>query len=629
MDLDGGNLAQLTDHCANDYVPEMINKRVIVMTSDRTLVPVSPWCAGCEEPRYLAYEGVLTDASGSTLNGEYEAVFRIYDSPSSQVSLWEERHRVVVESGEFRVVLGSQSSLGPLGTGSYYIGVFIEGEELLPRRALAVGAGEQTLGSVPTGTPALPVPPHLAGFFDSRFVNEAGDTMNGNLIVNANVGIGTMTPGVPLDVSGDIRTNDQLVSTIAAGTPPLSVISSTMVPNLNADLLDGQHASAFLTMASDYGRSGVATDLYEGTGMLTDKYVNEAGPDEVTSSGTSAPTLTVIKTTGGIALRADADGATLFGAYGTMASAENASDGPAVGGDFSTASTGIGNHYGVVGTGLGASSSSTIGSYGAASNTSTGPAYGGYFGTTEFGTGDHYGIRAEAAGSSSAPACGSYGYAQNTSSGNAYGGYFYALPFGTGTKYGVYGYENAGGTGAAVYASGDQIASGTKSEVVKTASSGHRLLYSVESSEVWFEDVGRGQLANGRAHIELDPLFLETVTIDEDHPMEVFIQLTDANCNGTAVRSGKTGFDVIELAGGKSDATFSCRVMAKRRGYEDQRFRQTDVGHDDPNLYPELRAEIERRHEEEGLRQELERERHRQAEVRNQAEGAGVEIRPY
>lgn len=46
-----------------------------------------------------------------------------------------------------------------------------------------------------------------------------------------------------------IATATQFVSTIAGGTPPLAVTSNTLVTNLNADLLDGNEASAFATAA--------------------------------------------------------------------------------------------------------------------------------------------------------------------------------------------------------------------------------------------------------------------------------------------------------------------------------------------------------------------------------------------
>lgn len=74
--------------------------------------------------------------------------------------------------------------------------------------------------------------------------------------------------------------------------------------------------------------------------------------------------------------------------------------------------------------------------------------------------------------------------------------------------------------------------------------------------------------------------------------MQVFIQLRE-DCKGTYVQASKTSFDVFEVQNGSSNAFFSYRVMAKRRGYEDERFRETDVGYDDPNLYPELRARME------------------------------------
>jgi hypothetical protein len=170
----------------------------------------------------------------------------------------------------------------------------------------------------------------------------------------------------------------------------------------------------------------------------------------------------------------------------------------------------------------------------------------------------------------------------------------------------MYAYEASGGSGAAVYAGGDMIASGSKPAVVRT-SQGHRLLYAQESPEVWFEDFGEGAFAGGRAHIDLDELFLETVTIDELHPMKVFVQLTSGVPAPVVVEKGRTGFD-LRVADISSGATFDYRVVAKRKGYEEERLRETDAGYDDPNLYPELLAEIEKREEEQISHDELERE---------------------
>jgi len=60
-----------------------------------------------------------------------------------------------------------------------------------------------------------------------------------------NVGIGTTTPAYTLDVYGNIRANNQLVSSQTNGASPMLVTSQTLVANLNADLLDGFDSSAF------------------------------------------------------------------------------------------------------------------------------------------------------------------------------------------------------------------------------------------------------------------------------------------------------------------------------------------------------------------------------------------------
>ena len=180
-----------------------------------------------------------------------------------------------------------------------------------------------------------------------------------------------------------------------------------------------------------------------------------------------------------------------------------------------------------------------------------------------------------------------------TSSGNHdYRGVAGFATGGSGTNYGLYGLASGGTNNIGVYYSGGLAGTGTKSCVVKT-SRGPTLLYCQESPENWFEDFGQGQLVNGRAHIMLDNLFLETVTIDAADPMKVFVQL-EGDCKGVYVSKGANSFDVIELNHGTSNVPFSYRVVAKRKGFENMRLEYTKSGENDPYLYPAADAKLKK-----------------------------------
>jgi hypothetical protein len=253
-----------------------------------------------------------------------------------------------------------------------------------------------------------------------------------------------------------------------------------------------------------------------------------------------------------------------------------ASSGDAFAGDFYTNSYGTGQAFGVVAIsyGNGGSGKPTWGFYGHAGNSYSGNAYGGDFSTRDWGTGTHYGVKAEGLGLSSSPTYGCYSYAKNGSSGNVFGGYFVADSAGSGTSYGIYAQASvvywAGWFQGDLGVSRNLYVNGTKSSAVKVNNGEYRAFYSQESPENWFEDFGEGQLVNGKAHIDLDSLFLQTVTVNSLNPMKVFVQL-EGDCNGVFVSKGTSGFDVTELTGGVSNVVFSYRVVAKRKGYEEVR----------------------------------------------------------
>jgi len=69
-------------------------------------------------------------------------------------------------------------------------------------------------------------------------VEKLGVDGSGNLTTSGSVTATSFSGGGTLS-------GTQLISTVASGTAPLSVTSNTLVPSLNADLLDGLHAASF------------------------------------------------------------------------------------------------------------------------------------------------------------------------------------------------------------------------------------------------------------------------------------------------------------------------------------------------------------------------------------------------
>lgn len=164
--------------------------------------------------------------------------------------------------------------------------------------------------------------------------------------------------------------------------------------------------------------------------------------------------------------------------------------------------------------------------------------------------------------------------------------------------YGVFGWDRSptgGRAGNFISENGDgviistqvgkiglSVSGGSKNAVVAT-DDGSRLLYTEESSEVWFTDYGFGVLQGGLAVVAIDPIFAQTVNLDE--PYHVFVQ---AYGPASIYVSGRTPtrFEV-RLLDGEADVEFSYRIVAKRLGFEAQRLEWAAWADNDPNLYPE------------------------------------------
>jgi hypothetical protein len=123
---------------------------------------------------------------------------------------------------------------------------------------------------------------------------------------------------------------------------------------------------------------------------------------------------------------------------------------------------------------------------------------------------------------------------------------------------------------------------GTVNTLVQDNEGKERIMTAPEAPEALFQDYGIGNLVNGYAKIDIDPVLTKNIRVDETHPMKVFIQL-EGDCKGVYVfNKTATSFEVKELQNGNSNVSFSYQIVAFRadeeRGghlskYSDMRFK--------------------------------------------------------
>ena len=113
-----------------------------------------------------------------------------------------------------------------------------------------------------------------------------------------------------------------------------------------------------------------------------------------------------------------------------------------------------------------------------------------------------------------------------------------------------------------------------KGTVVPFPDGTRRLLYCMESPEVWFEDFGTAKLKDGRAVVRLDPDFARVIK----RGYRVFLT-PEGDCRGLFVRrKSAASFEVRELMGGKSSIAFSYRIVGQRKDIkEHRRFAKIDT----------------------------------------------------
>lgn len=345
-----------------------------------------------------------------------------------------------------------------------------------------------------------------------------------------------------------------------------------------------------ITAATTTGVQGQAAGSAGGTGVRGFGTAAAVGAGQSTNgvrgSTAVAPTLTGFA----IGVRGDATGATgsTYGVYGQVVSANGfgmdavntnilgtglITTGNNAAGTFLVNGSGAAlNGSGVGALGIAKTALSGVGLVGIGNNL-VGSIITPARGCGVAGTGTQYGVMGFATTTVNTNPANNSAAAAGTASA---GGYFEVQAAGTAQTWAYVGVRDNGAVNRKI------IGPGTVNTIVQDTQGGLVALACPEAPENLFQDYGAGQLENGRAHVIIDRIFAKNIVVNENHPLRVFVQL-EGDCAGVFVtnKSG-TGFDVVELDGGRSNSPFTYTIIANRADevnpdgtiarYSDERF---------------------------------------------------------
>lgn len=99
---------------------------------------------------------------------------------------------------------------------------------------------------------------------------------------------------------------------------------------------------------------------------------------------------------------------------------------------------------------------------------------------------------------------------------------------------------------------------------VEAGTYGSRTVYAVQSTGNWYEDFGAAQLMNGQATVAIEPVFAQTVNLSEYH---VFLTPL-GDCALYVAAKSLASFSVKAMGGQTCSIAFDYRIVARRLGYE-------------------------------------------------------------
>jgi len=136
-----------------------------------------------------------------------------------------------------------------------------------------------------------------------------------------------------------------------------------------------------------------------------------------------------------------------------------------------------------------------------------------------------------------------------------------------------------GGAAGNLSVDGFLFVTGSKSALIPHPDGSRRAMYAVEAPDSWFEDVGRAQLRQGVARVDIDPDFAAVSGLADDY--HVFLT-PEGQSNGLYV-TGRSpgGFEVREQGEGNAEISFSYRIMTRRTDVRTKRLEPIELPTED------------------------------------------------
>lgn len=199
-------------------------------------------------PQYINYQGQLTQADGTPITAATSVEFRIYNTGSGGSTIWSQAHSITPDAkGIFSQLLGPiQYSI--FDGGDKYLELKVDTEVLSPRKQLvSVGYSFRAYNADKVDGQELSS--------NDGSVNQSGDPISWFKIKDIPPGFADGTDDVGT-AGGISQISVGTGMTVTSPTGPTTTIGLKMGSGngINADMVDGQHASTFA--ASSHNHSG-------------------------------------------------------------------------------------------------------------------------------------------------------------------------------------------------------------------------------------------------------------------------------------------------------------------------------------------------------------------------------------